>query len=174
MKYILETERLRLREFTSDDCDFIIALLNSPGWLQFIGDRNVRNHEQAKLYLENGPLKSYRVNGYGLYMVEKKNDIDGEPAMASGVGMCGLLNRDTLDCPDIGFAFLPDFSGMGYALEIAKATLIYAKEKLGLQKIAAITLPGNVRSIRLLEKLGLSFRNTIRSANDEELLLYSN
>ena len=183
MKYILETERLRLREFTPDDCDFIIALLNSPGWLQFIGDRNVRNHEQAIHYLENGPLKNYQVNGYGLYMVEKKNSVEesatavsytGKPATATAVGMCGILNRDTLDCPDIGFAFLPDFSGMGYALEIARATLVYAKEKLGLPKIAAITLPGNVRSIRLLEKLGLNFRNTIRSAKDEELLLYSN
>lgn len=186
MKYILETERLRLREFTLNDCDFIIELLNSPGWLQFIGDRNVRNREQAQHYLENGPFKSYQVNGYGLYMVEKKDDHEGEPATATSasyagkpasaaaVGMCGILNRDTLDCPDIGFALLPDFSEMGYALEIASATLRYAKEKLGLPKIAAITLPGNVRSIRLLEKLGLSFRNTIRSASNEELLLYSN
>lgn len=173
MKYILETERLRLREFTLDDCDFIIELLNSPGWIQFIGDRNVRNREQAQHYLENGPFKSYQVNGYGLYMVEKKNGVE-KPASAVAVGMCGILNRDTLDCPDIGFALLPDFSGMGYALEIARATLKHAKEKLGLPKIAAITLPGNVRSIRLLEKLGLSFRNKIRSASDEELLLYSN
>jgi RimJ/RimL family protein N-acetyltransferase len=171
MKYILETERLRLREFTLNDYDFIIELLNSPGWLQFIGDRNVRNREQAQHYLENGPFKSYEVNGYGLYMVEKKEE---KPATATAVGMCGILNRDTLDCPDIGFALLPDFSGMGYALEIAKATLEYAKEKLGLTKIAAITLPGNVRSIHLLEKLGLTFRNTIRSANNEALLLYSN
>ncbi|MBT1696633.1 GNAT family N-acetyltransferase [Fulvivirgaceae bacterium PWU4] len=172
MKYILETERLRLREFTYDDCDFIIELLNSPGWLQFIGDRNVRNREQAQHYLENGPFKSYRVNGYGLYMVEKKNGMEEKSALS--IGMCGILNRDTLDCPDIGFALLPDFGGMGYALEIARATLVYAKEKLGLQKIAAITLPGNVRSIRLLEKLGLSFRNKIHSASGDELLLYSN
>lgn len=186
MKYILETKRLRLREFTLDDCDFIIELMNSPGWLRFIGDRNVRNREQAKHYLENGPLKSYQINGYGLFMVEKKNNADEKPASATAVsfsegsasatavGMCGILKRDSLDFPDIGFALLPDFSGMGYALEIARATLVYAKEKLGLQKIAAITMPGNTRSIRLLEKLGLSFRDTIRSASGEELLLYSN
>jgi RimJ/RimL family protein N-acetyltransferase len=173
MKYVLETERLRLREFTLDDCDFIIELLNSPGWLKFIGDRNVRNHEEAKYYLENGPLKSYRVNGYGLLMVEKKDD-EGKSASSTAIGMCGLLNRESLDLPDIGFALLPEFNEKGYALEMARATLVYAKEKLGLPSIAAITLPGNIRSIRLLEKLGLSFRDRIRSASGEELLLYSN
>ena len=167
MKYILETERLRLREFNLDDSEFIIELLNSPGWLKFIGDRNVRTTEQAKYYLENGPLKSYEINGYGLSLVEKKDD-------SKAIGMCGILNRDSLDNPDIGFAFLPDFSGQGYALEIASATMIYAKDKLGISKIAAITVAGNLKSIRLLEKIGLKYNKEFRFPNsEEELLLYS-
>src|SRR5688572_4300133 len=113
MAYVLETARLRLREFTLEDTPFIIALLNSPGWLQFIGDRNVRTPEQARGYLEHGPFKSYRENGYGLCLVEQKES--GNP-----VGMCGVLKRDTLDSPDIGFAFLPGFQGQGYALEIVQ------------------------------------------------------
>lgn len=168
MKLILETERLRLREFSLKDKEFIVELLNSPGWLQFIGDRNVKTAEQARNYLENGPMKSYRENGYGLYMVEKKDD-------NQGIGMCGILNRDTLDHPDIGFAFLPAYNGKGYAYEIASATLTYATHQLNLPTIAAITAPGNARSIRLLEKIGLRFSKTITLPNStEELRLYSN
>jgi RimJ/RimL family protein N-acetyltransferase len=164
---ILETERLILREFTLNDVDFIIELLNSPGWLQFIGDRNVRTKEDAVNYLTNGPMKSYAKNGFGLSLVQKKDD-------GTAIGMCGIIRRDNLDCPDIGFAFLPEYSGRGYAFEIANATLDYARGKLGLPTICAITLKENVRSIRLLEKLGLQFVKTFRFENTEEdLQLYS-
>src|SRR5215210_8708442 len=102
MNYILETDRLRLRQFTLQDTSFIIELLNSPGWLKFIGDRNVKSEPQARNYLENGPLKSYQEYGYGLSMVERKTD-------NQAIGMCGILKRQTLEHPDIGFAFLPRF-----------------------------------------------------------------
>lgn len=165
--YILETERLRLREFNLNDTAFIIELLNSPGWLQFIGDRNVKTHEQAVQYLQNGPLKSYAENKYGLSMVETK---EGQKP----IGMCGIINRATLDNPDIGFAFLPEYIGRGYGYEIASATLLHAKEKLHLSKIVAITLPNNKNSIGLLEKLGFTFTKPFSYADSkEELLLYS-
>ncbi|MBC5775307.1 GNAT family N-acetyltransferase [Pontibacter sp. KCTC 32443] len=168
MHYILETDRLKLREFTPDDTEFILELLNSPGWLQYIGDRNIKTEEQAKNYLLNGPIKSYRENGYGLWLVEKKDDL-------KAIGMCGIINRDTLDNPDIGFAFLPEHNGKGYAFEVASATMAYAKEVLKLPTIAAITVPDNQRSIKLLEKIGLQYVKTFCLANSqEELLLYSN
>jgi RimJ/RimL family protein N-acetyltransferase len=167
MNYILETARLRLREFTLEDTNFILELLNSEGWLKFIGDRHVHTVEAAKAYLENGPLKSYADHGYGLSLVEMK--ANGLP-----IGMCGILNRDTLDNPDIGFAFLPDFGGQGYALEIVQATLVYAKNTLELPTLSAITLPDNLKSIRLLKKVGLTYHKTFCLANsDEELLLYT-
>lgn len=168
MKYIFETNRLRLREFTLHDSEFIVELLNSPGWLQFIGDRNIKTEEQARHYLENGPIKSYFDNGYGLSLVERKDD-------QKAIGMCGIINRDTLDHPDIGFAFLPEFNGNGYAFEIASATIKHAKDQLKISKISAITVADNVRSIRLLEKIGLRFTRTFCFPNrKEELLLYSN
>lgn len=167
-KHILETERLRLREFTLADTGFILELLNTPGWLQFIGDRNVRTEEQAAAYLQNGPLKSYAENGFGLLLAEKK---DG----ATPIGMCGILKRDTLDTPDIGFAFLPRFNGQGYAFEVASALLAHAKAHLGMPTISAITLPHNARSIRLLERLGFTFiKPFCFPYSQEELLLYSN
>jgi RimJ/RimL family protein N-acetyltransferase len=168
MKQILETDRLRLREFNNEDTAFIISLLNSEGWLKFIGDRNVRTPDQARAYLENGPLKSYLANGYGLSLVERKED--NKP-----IGMCGILNRDTLENPDVGFAFLPEFNGNGYALEIVTATMAFAKEKLNIPKVLAITLPNNARSISLLKKIGFTFKKTIRSPDGtQNLSLYEN
>lgn len=168
MEPILETQRLRLRTFNLGDTKFIIDLLNSPGWLQFIGDRNVKTEEQALTYLQNGPLKSYEQNGFGLSMVEKKED-------ATPVGMCGIIKRDNLDNPDIGFAFLPEFNGKGYGYEIASATLAYAKDQLNLPVISAIVMAENTRSIKLLEKIGLKFIKHFTFPNGtEELLLYSN
>jgi RimJ/RimL family protein N-acetyltransferase len=166
LNYILETDRLRLREFNFDDCLFIIELLNSQGWLKFIGDRNVRTTEQAKNYLANGPLKSYKAFGYGLSMVERKED-------SVPLGMCGILNRDTLEYPDIGFAFLPEHNAKGYALEIVKAVLGYADEKIELPVIAAIVVPSNGRSISLLEKTGFVFEKIISlPSSEEQLCLY--
>ena len=164
---ILETPRLRLRTFTTNDTDFIIELVNSPGWIQFIGDRNIRTTEQARAYLENGPIKSYHQNGYGLCLVERKND-------NTPIGMCGILKRDTLENPDIGFAFLPLFNGQGYAFEIANATLQHAKIELKISVVSAITMTENAKSIRLLEKLGFKFLKTITSPENEQLLLYEN
>ena len=150
MKIVLETDRLTLREFTLDDTAFIIELVNTPGWLEFIGDRNVKTEEQARSYLLNGPLKSYIENGFGLAMVQLKTE-------KTSIGMCGILKRNHLDNPDIGFAFLPEFMGKGYAFEIANATLIFAKTIWQLPVVVAITLPNNKSSINLLEKLGLRF-----------------
>jgi RimJ/RimL family protein N-acetyltransferase len=167
MQHILTTERLLLRQFTIDDTAFIIELVNSPGWLQFIGDRNITNQEQAKNYLENGPIKSYKDNGFGLSMVALKED-------GNSIGMCGILKRDEMEYPEIGFAFLPQFMKKGYAVEIAKATLADAISKLMIPIILAITVPNNKDSIKLLEKIGLRFSKIIHSPNDNtELLLYS-
>jgi RimJ/RimL family protein N-acetyltransferase len=166
MEYILRTERLALRRFSNEDTQFIIELLNSPGWLEYIGDKDVRTPVHALNYLQNGPIKSYQENGYGLCLVEL---VQGNVP----IGMCGLVRRDYLDCPDIGFAFLPAFGGKGYAYEIALATLSYASDVLALEQVAAITTPRNERSIRLLEKCGLLFCGKFfLPGTTTELLLY--
>ncbi|WP_291403618.1 GNAT family N-acetyltransferase [Daejeonella sp.] len=167
MNYILETERLALRELNESDASFIIELLNSDGWLKYIGDRNVKTEDQARDYLNNGPIKSYQDNGYGLYLVELKNE-------KIPIGICGIIKRDTLEFPDIGYAFLPKYMGQGYAFEIAQQTLQYAKNQLNINKILAITNPENKASIKLLGKLGLTFQKMIDATNDSiELKLFS-
>jgi RimJ/RimL family protein N-acetyltransferase len=164
MKYILETERLLLREFTLADTKFIIELLNTPGWIQYIGDRNIKTEGKAKEYLLNGPIKSYELNGFGLCLVEiAKSKIP--------IGMCGILKRDHLVSPDIGFAFLPAYMGKGFAFEIANATMKYAKNKLNLPAIFAITVPHNDASIKLLGKIGMKYIKTFSFPGDAEVLL---
>ncbi len=160
---ILSTDRLSLRAFTEKDTDFIIQLVNSPGWLTFIGDKNIQNESQALEYLRQGPLKSYRAHGFGLWLVELKPS-------ATPIGMSGLVQRDYLTTPDLGFAFLPSFTGKGYAHEIAHAILDYAKTRLGIETIQAITLPGNERSIHLLQKIGMNFSTTLQAPGDSYLL----
>lgn len=147
---ILDTPRLALRELTAADAPFILELVNEPGWLRHIGDRGVRTVADAEGYITKGPVASYAKYGFGLWLVERKSD-------GTALGICGVLQRETLPDPDIGFAFLARHHGQGYAHESASATLDYARRVLGRKRILAITSPGNDASIRLLEKLGLRF-----------------
>ncbi|WP_411504146.1 GNAT family N-acetyltransferase [Brevibacillus centrosporus] len=160
---VLETERLYLRYQTLDDAPFILELVNDPAWLQFIGDRGVRTLDDARSYIANGAIKSYERDGFGFYLVERKED-------HTLLGMCGLVKREGLEDVDIGFAFLPDYRSKGYAYEAASAVMQYAKETLGLTRVVAITTQDNHSSGRLLEKLGLRFERLVQMPNDTELL----
>lgn len=153
-KNVIETERLVLRRQTLDDAGFILALVNDPAWLRYIGDRGVRTHEQARVYIQEGAHKMYDQHGFGLYLMERKGD-------HTPVGICGLVKRDTLDDVDLGFALAGAYRGKGYAREAAAATVAYAREDLGLHRIVAIVSPDNTASLRLLEGLGFSFERTI-------------
>lgn len=163
---LLETPRLRLRRLTLEDAPFIVALLNSPGWLAFIGDRGVRTEEEARRYLAAGPIASYAQHGgLGLYHVARR--ADGCP-----VGMCGLLRREALPDVDVGFALLPEHAGVGYASEAAVAVIEFGRAEFGLRRVAGITTPGNGASIRVLEKLGLRFEREFALPPKNETLRY--
>ena len=164
---IIETDRLIICRLSEGDSEFILELLNSPGWLKFIGNKNVKTKTDAASYIINGPLKSYEVNGFGLYLLKLKD-------LSTPVGICGLIKRDTLENIDIGFALLPEYEGNGYAFEAAEAVLKHAKRDLVINKIVAIADKDNVNSIRLLEKAGLTFeKNILFKEDDKELMLFS-
>jgi len=162
---ILETPRLILRHVVDTDAAFVLDLLNQPSFIKYIADRGVRTLDQARDYIATRFTKSYEDHGLGLYMVELKED--GTP-----VGLSGLVNRDTLPNPDIGFAFLPQFWSKGYAFESAEAVRNYARDTLGIKRLLAITSQDNESSGRLLEKIGLRFDELIVQG-DEELKLFS-
>ena len=164
---ILETERLTLRKLSIDDAEFTLELLNEPSFLRYIGDKGVRNLDDARQYILNGPVASYERNGFGLYLVELKEN--GIP-----IGISGLVKRDTLPDADIGFAFLPAYWSQGYAVESAAAVMNYAREVLGLTRILAITSPDNEASAKLLNKIGLRFEQMIRLSDDgDEVKLFT-
>lgn len=162
---LLETERLILRELTAADADFIFELVNDPDWLRNIGDRGVRNAEDACRYIKEGPVASYRQHGFGLWAVDLRE-------LEAPVGICGLIQRDYLDYPDIGFAFLPEYRGQGYATESALAVMEYARRVLGIGRVLAIVSPGNADSIRLLDKLGMRCARDLELEDGERLRLY--
>jgi RimJ/RimL family protein N-acetyltransferase len=159
MHMIIETDRLQLRLLSVDDADFIRRLLNEPSFIQNIGDRGVRTLDDARAYVLKGPVASYEKFGFGLWLVETKPN-------AVPIGICGLLKRDILDDVDIGYALLPEFCSQGYALESASAVMSYAREKLGLKRVVAVTNAANQSSIRLLEKMGFQYERMVRLAPD--------
>jgi RimJ/RimL family protein N-acetyltransferase len=114
----------------------------------------VRNLDDARAYILNGPVASYKQNGFGLYLVQLKTN-------NTPIGICGLLKRESLADVDIGFAFVPEVWNQGYAFESADAVMIYAKDVLKLTRIVAITDKDNEASGKLLEKLGLMFDRMI-------------
>ena len=156
---VLATDRLRLRLLSLDDAPFILKLVNDPSWLEFIGDKNVRSKEDARVYLSKGPLEMYARLGFGLYRVELRDS-------AIPIGICGLIKRDSLPDVDIGFAFLPDYRGRGYAQESALAVLALARDAFGMKRIVAIASPRNTRSIALLQKLGMTLERELDLPRD--------
>ena len=147
---ICTSERLVMRLFNAGDAAFIHRLLNEEGWLRFIGNRSIDSLDAARRYIDEVVLARQASHGFSFYAVERKED-------GVVLGMCGLVKRDTLDDVDIGYAFLVEHCGQGYAVEAARAVMDYARDVLRLPRLLAITSPDNERSIRVIEKLGMRF-----------------
>ncbi len=141
------TSRLVLREVNLDDASFLKKLVEDPDWIRFIGSRVFLNDAQVHQFIQSAFLDSYQKHGFGLFLVE-------QALVSTPVGICGLVKRPWLTCPDLGFALLPSFRGQGYALEASEAVLKRARETLTPPTIQAITDPENLPSKTLLRKLG--------------------
>ena len=163
---ILETNRLRLRELQPPDAPFILQLLNEPSWIRYIGNKTVHDLEGARAYIER-TRKSYEANGFGLWMVEQRDD-------ATPLGLCGLLKRDALEDVDLGFALREGCQRRGYGLESADAVMKLARSRFKLQRVVAIVDRDNEPSAALLEKLGFRFERVIPwAATGTELRLFA-
>jgi RimJ/RimL family protein N-acetyltransferase len=164
---ILRTNRLILEHATCADVDFIFELVNTPKWINYIGDKDIKTKDNALLYIENSLMNSYVNNGFGLY---KMTLIENKTA----IGLCGFMTRDYLEHADIGYAILPNYENKGYTTEAAIATLTFGKEELKMKTILAITTADNTSSRRLLDKIGLLEIDKITpDGSNEELLMYS-
>jgi RimJ/RimL family protein N-acetyltransferase len=148
---ILETERLALSQLAIADAPFILELMNEPGFIEFVADRGLRSEADAADFLSEKILPNYERFGFGFYRVTLRQS-------KIAIGICGLVKRETLDDPDIGFAILERFCGKGYAYEAAVAVMEYGRDALGLTHICGVTAPLNRISQHLLQKLGLKFQ----------------
>src|ERR1700712_4034650 len=106
MQITTRTTRLFLNTLTAEDYEFIISLVNSKGWIEFIGDRNVHSKEEAVAYINK---ISNSQNIYYWVVRIKDGNIP--------IGIVSFIKREFLESFDIGFAFLPEFTGNGYAYE---------------------------------------------------------
>lgn len=161
-----ETPRLRLRQAESADATFIYRLLNEPSWLENIGDRGVYSTADAARYIRDRMQNPFRVFGYGMCVVQRKED--GTP-----LGLCGLVKREFLTHPDLGFALLPEFIGQGYAAEAARSVIAAAGSRWRIAQLYAITNLGNHRAVRLLERLGFEREASCALPQGGEVELYA-
>lgn len=167
MKHSFETQRLHIRPIATDDAPFILKLMNTPKWIQFIGDRNVRTVEDAKNYIKEKALPQLESLGYGNNVIIRTSD-------NKKLGTCGVYHREGKDQPDIGFAFLPPHEGKGYAFEATIKLIEVMKLKHGLTELSAYTLEENTASRKLLERLGFELKGigTLPTTNEELLHYY--
>jgi RimJ/RimL family protein N-acetyltransferase len=157
---IIETPRLTIRSLTREDAEFVLRLTNEPSFLSNIGDKGIRDLDDAKRFLAQGTWTSQQHRGLGQFVVELK-------ANGAAIGICGLLYREQINVTDIGFAFFPEYWGRGFAFEAADAVMQYGYSELGLATIVGLTTRDNAPSIRVLEKLGMRFREMVTMSQDD-------
>lgn len=166
MSKTYETERLIIKLVDMDDAGFLLKLVNTEKWIKNIGDRNIHSLEDAQKYIREKNLPNIEKLGYGNCVIILKSN-------NAKIGTVGLYDREGIDGVDIGFAFLEEYEGKGYAYESAKKLMDVGINEFGINKVSAITLPENFSSIKLIEKLGLKFKEVVRIPNDDvDLNLY--
>ena len=161
---LIKTERTTIKPITLEDAPFMLELTNTPGWLKYIGDRNIHSVSDAENYLSKSYFSSLKSFGFTYYLISLH---DKTP-----IGICGFLKKDYLENPDFGFAFMPEYHGKGYGFEAGKVVLDYGMNELNLSKVDAITVPENIASIKLLEKLGFDLVGTIKEPKTNDELNY--
>lgn len=157
----LNSERLTIRLLRSADAAFIVELLNTEGFIQNIGDRQVRTLTQAEDKIAQAYSAEYP--SHGLFAVELK-------ASGQVIGTVSYLKRAYLEYDDIGYAFLPEFWGKGYATEATKLMLDH-KLALGIKQIWGVVNSDNKASIKLLERLGFHTTGMVLMEGEDEPIL---
>ena len=145
-----ETERLLLRRFTLDDAEAYFPLVSLPEIIKFTSDASRKTIEEARQVLQDYPIRDYALHGFGrMACIEKQS--------GRLVGFCGLKYVDVFKEVDIGYRFLPECWGKGYATESAFAVMAHDLAAHGIKRVIGMVFPENVASAKVLVKLGLRF-----------------
>ena len=159
----LETKRLRLRLFTHDDLQIMFKLSTDPDVIKY-ADTAVKDMEEARQRLEQGPLSDYKKYGYGRFAVELKET-------GNVIGFCGIKYLPEIDLPEVGYRYLKEYWGRGIGTEAAEACVEFARDDLKIKKLVALIIPENIGSIRVAEKLGMT-RGPLIHIYDVDALQY--
>lgn len=159
MTLIATSDRLYIRELTLDDAEFMLKLVNQESYKHYIAYRNIQTLSDSQSFIQKYYLDNYKNLGLGFYAIVLKDS-------NTPIGINGFAKRDFLDDVDLGFAFLDEYAGNGYAYESSLALIEYAKTTLKLNRIIGFYNPSNTSSDKLLKKLGFIFEKTIISPTD--------
>lgn len=157
------TERLLLRPFTEDDIEPSYQIEQDPEVNRYTNDGGVKTLEQVTDAIQQGPLRDYRVHGYGRFAVELKDN----PGF---IGFSGLKYIEEWDRVDLGYRFARQHWGKGYATESAIASVQFGFDELNLEEFIATILPENIGSINVVSKLGFQLEKTIHEYGEDQLL----
>ena len=161
------SSRMVFRQAVLADAPFILRMLNEPDYHRFIGDKGVSDITAAEQHISEKILASFKTYGFGLWIVETKIG-------CCPIGTCGLVNRPGFEHPDLGYSFLSEFHGQGYAIEAARAVIEFSERALKINHLLGIVVPENIRSIRVLRKCGFSrVRETTFPSTGELIDLYA-
>ena len=153
---MLETERLRLRTWLPNDREPFARLNADPRVMEYLPKRLSREESDA---MADRIEEHFRVKGFGLYAAELRSD-------GRFIGYVGLhtptFEADFTPCVEIGWRLASDVWGQGLATEGAQAVGRYAFQELRLDEIVSFTVPANQRSIRVMQKIGMT-----RNASDD-------
>ncbi len=160
----LETDRLILSATDYNDTDFLIELTNTESYKKFIGYRKLHTERAARKYIRERVFRQFRSYGFCNFTVSRKED-------GRKIGTCGLYHRTEHELFDLGFAFLPEFEGHGYAYEAAEKVKQFGVDTAKIENIRAFCTTDNSRSQKLLQKLGFVYKDMASLPNDPELLM---
>ncbi len=145
----LETERLRLRLFNYEDIQIMFELGSDPEIIRYAENEPLKDLQEARRRLEEGPLSDYEKYGYGRFAVELKET-------GKVIGFCGIKYIEEIDLPEVGYRYLTEYWGRGIGTEAARACVEFARDDLKIRKLVAMIIPENTASIRVAEKLGMT------------------
>lgn len=166
---IAETDKLILRELTTLDAKHFFKLNSDPEVMLFTGDDPFQSVTEAEHFLEH--YSHYSEHGFGRWAVIRKSDNEF-------IGWCGLkmhqptLRIKTNNYVDIGFRFFRKYWGQRYATEAARKSLELGFSRFGLKEIIGRTAKENIGSIKVLEKIGLSYFKNGECEGIEDALYY--
>lgn len=165
LKLEINTKRLLLRRINTSDATFILELVNSMGWLKYIGNREVQTISDAESYIQSHFLDMYDKHDFGFYCVIEKTS-------KNKIGICGITKRPELDFPDLGYALLENFAGKGFALEASLAVIEDLKEGNQINKLLSKIFIENSKSITLIKKLGFELLQQVKNPSSGQLTNY--